>query len=518
MPIDAEILKTLQTVVPTRGCVEIRGQNLKGFWWSGFYDCNHFEKLAHDAVVIDQMSKGIYLTLNSTNPALLARRANRIETYGIKSSEMTSDKDITNWDYLPVDVDPKRPAGISSTDSELNAAREVAERVAAYLSEHRFEKPLIACSGNGYHLLYRIDLPRGEENDKVVKKILYALAAKFDTDSVGVDVSNNNPSRIFKLYGTSARKGENTPERPHRMSKIVTVPAPFNVVAADVLFDFISKHEGSTGKIEKKKSQKLKNPKDVTARHPELLKLVGKMVNDNLPFDAIQAACEKLNAAFPEPKPADVLIPEITKIYDFCIERSKELDKLPDYIVPVIDEETGAIVKLVIHYAKYAKFLHRKFNVVNFTGTLYIYDEANTVYKTNLNEIGTHVRDTYEEYNITERIVTVHREITEHLKNMGNEPEYPFDMGDGIILVQNCALRIADGKIEKLEHSPKIRKTTKLPVIYDPTADTAPVLAVLNQWVEDGDVCLLSQIPAQALYQMAKRVTLKRNYLLQAAQ
>src|SRR5581483_3191670 len=43
----------------------------------------------------------------------------------------------------------------------------------------------------------------------------------FDNDRVKLDRKVFNPSRICKLYGTLARKGDPTPERPHRLSRIV---------------------------------------------------------------------------------------------------------------------------------------------------------------------------------------------------------------------------------------------------------------------------------------------------------
>ena len=38
-----------------------------------------------------------------------------------------------------------------------------------------------------------------------------------------MDLTNYNPARIFKLYGTLAQKGRNTADRPHRMARIEKV-------------------------------------------------------------------------------------------------------------------------------------------------------------------------------------------------------------------------------------------------------------------------------------------------------
>ncbi|MEI7650230.1 MAG: phage/plasmid primase, P4 family, partial [Methanomicrobiales archaeon] len=44
-----------------------------------------------------------------------------------------------------------------------------------------------------------------------------------------------NAGRIWKLYGTLAKKGDHTPERPHRRSRIITVPGSLSVVTAEQL-------------------------------------------------------------------------------------------------------------------------------------------------------------------------------------------------------------------------------------------------------------------------------------------
>ncbi len=52
-----------------------------------------------------------------------------------------------------VDVDPKRPTGVSATDEESTAARNVAGAVRLYLLGIGWPEPLVAMTGNGYALL-----------------------------------------------------------------------------------------------------------------------------------------------------------------------------------------------------------------------------------------------------------------------------------------------------------------------------------------------------------------------------
>lgn len=444
----SEMMKTLSTIVPDRKCVELRIQNKKGNWMSGFYDAEHMEQLAVDALIVDQTYNptGSYVTLNSINPDLLARRKNRFETF-VKSGTLTDDDSIVNWDYLPIDIDPVRPAGISSTKEELALCEAKADEVVAYLTSIGFPLPMRACSGNGIHLLYRINLPRSTENDIVVKTILTYLDKTFSKEKVvGVDTANNNPSRIFKLYGTWARKGDNTEERPHRKSKITFVPDPFLVVEDSVLLGLFRAHPlpASSGK---KKGSKLKNPKDVTSRHPELLKVVGKEVNANVPDESIQTRCRELNAKFNEPKPLDVLTKEVADLIKFCKDRQAEIDKKPPYVVAVFDPETGELSHYVLDYVKYSDFLHSTFHVYNFQGSLYIYDSKQGVYKTHLNQIETHIRNTCKEHDVIGKLSSHEKELLVHLTSMGNVDDYPFIGTFGTIHVRNGSLNLSTGVV-----------------------------------------------------------------------
>lgn len=110
----------------------------------------------------DPAVHGIYVTLNEVNPALLARRANRIKMHLSRSDATTSDADITRRRWLPIDIDPVRPGGVSSTDIEHERALGKAKEIAAWLTDLGFPEPGRGDSGNGAHLLYRIDLPNDE--------------------------------------------------------------------------------------------------------------------------------------------------------------------------------------------------------------------------------------------------------------------------------------------------------------------------------------------------------------------
>lgn len=159
----------------------------------------------------------IYITLNK----LKAACGSRIQVdHFLTGANTTSDSDIDRREWLFIDFDPIRMTGVSSTKEEKTVAGKLASDVRTYLNGIGFPEPLGADSGNGYHLLYRIDLPNDEASNKLVSKCLKVLSLMFDNDQVKIDTVNANASRICKLYGTLAQKGANTEERPHRLSRI----------------------------------------------------------------------------------------------------------------------------------------------------------------------------------------------------------------------------------------------------------------------------------------------------------
>ena len=211
------------------------------FTHSGYF--NDFDALVRsvEPLDVDGSVHGIYVTLNEVNPALLSRRSNRIKMRLGKKDSTTSDADILRRRWLPIDIDPLRPSGVSSTDEEHGLALSKAEEVACWIAGLGFPEPIRADSGNGAHLLYHIDLPNDEAATALIKSCLATLDALFSDERVSVDTANFNAARIWKLYGTVSRKGDNTPERPHRRSRIISAPDLQQVVTVDQLRELASR-------------------------------------------------------------------------------------------------------------------------------------------------------------------------------------------------------------------------------------------------------------------------------------
>ena len=208
---------------------------------SGYFTDSTALSRCAEALDTDPAVHGIYITLNKVNPALLARRANRIKMHLSRSDATTGDADITRRRWLPIDIDPVRPGGVSSTDTEHDRALVKAEEIAGWLTALGFPVPVRGDSGNGAHLLYRIDLPNDEPSKNLVKQCLVTLDLLFSDPLVSVDSANYNAGRIWKLYGTMARKRDHTAGRPHRRSRMLSVPDSPGVVTAELLHTLASR-------------------------------------------------------------------------------------------------------------------------------------------------------------------------------------------------------------------------------------------------------------------------------------
>ena len=216
------IRDALSVLFNPKDVVELRA--LKGRKTVAGYFDDH-DALALAAERLDEERYQVYVTLNEVDPDLLARAANRIREY---PKSTTADNNIVRIRWLPVDFDPVRPSGVSSTEEEKEAAKARAREVRRHLRDKGWPDPVIGDSGNGYHLLYSIDLPKTQKSRDLVKDVLEALAFRFDDERVKVDTGVHNPARIWKLYGTVARKGDSVGDRPHRRSKIVKTPTEDN--------------------------------------------------------------------------------------------------------------------------------------------------------------------------------------------------------------------------------------------------------------------------------------------------
>ncbi|MGV1080772.1 MAG: DNA primase family protein [Candidatus Nanopelagicales bacterium] len=194
-----------------------------------------FAQLAGEASKLTTKARGVYFTLNPASP---------------DSGKPATDKDVLRRRWLLLDVDPVRPSETSATDAEHADALDRADQIKEYLGSRGWPAPITADSGNGAHLLYRVDLPNDAQARDLIKNCLIALASRFDDATVKVDTAVFNASRICRLYGTWARKGQDTPDRPHRVSGLVDVPKLVEAVPESALVELASEAPGRKARPE----------------------------------------------------------------------------------------------------------------------------------------------------------------------------------------------------------------------------------------------------------------------------
>lgn len=155
---------------------------------------------------------------------------------GLASKAKASD--ITRRRWLLFDVDPLKAEGcdkLSATDAEKEAALSAARMIHTELADRNWPAPVVIDSGNGWYLIYRIELPNDEDSRKLVRGVLYATAELVKDEPCSFDKSVHNADRLAKLPGSWARKGPDSDDRPHRPARIVSRPSVIESVTIEQL-------------------------------------------------------------------------------------------------------------------------------------------------------------------------------------------------------------------------------------------------------------------------------------------
>jgi hypothetical protein len=237
----AEIRAGLEILWTPGGVHEIRALKVRGrkMTAAGWFD--DLGKAAEAALKLDEIgAAGIYLTANPCDPALLARGNNRIIEW---AEQTTSDHEIGRRRLLPLDFDPQRRAGIPATEEEKQAADTLAQEAEEKLRARGWPYPLIMDSGNGCYRLFRIDLPNDKDTAELLRRVLVGIATLLGPQErdgepyAALDLTMFNAARIIRLPGTTNRKGDGAPDRPHRRA-VLCEPVdecPIDVVPLDLL-------------------------------------------------------------------------------------------------------------------------------------------------------------------------------------------------------------------------------------------------------------------------------------------
>jgi hypothetical protein len=234
--LQSDIIASIEFLHPGNSVFEIcafdrYGKPLAGWFRDKAQAVAEVQRISKDPTL-----KAIYITLNPCHDALLSR-SNQIKP--VKSR--TQDVDILNINHLYIDADAVRPSDTNSSDEEHELAISKIHDIKHDLSEQEWPEPLCGDSGNGGMLVYCIEpQPNTEETKKLIQTVLKALAERYDTPLVNIDQKVHNPARIAKLLGTMTRKGDPAPDRPQRLSRILSIPEKQELVTLKQLQKFTS--------------------------------------------------------------------------------------------------------------------------------------------------------------------------------------------------------------------------------------------------------------------------------------
>ena len=229
---ETEIRKAISLLKTENQLFEVRVIYNSKQMYSGYFKTADDLIKAFNKDIRDYANCNIYITLNSLNEACYSREQQNF-------FKKNANNDVVGYDWLFIDVDPKRPTGTSSSDDQVAAAKEIGNKVYSFMKNIGFYDPLFGFSGNGVHLLYRIKMKNSDENRELIKKCLNVLDMYFSDDEIQIDLKNFNPARCVSCT-------EHRHKRPHRMSMVIGDPEEIRINDAKYvkkLADMLPKEE-----------------------------------------------------------------------------------------------------------------------------------------------------------------------------------------------------------------------------------------------------------------------------------
>jgi putative DNA primase/helicase len=147
----------------------------------------------------------------------------------------TTDKrqDVASYVRFLVDIDRRNKkvdgVRVNATEEERASLRKTADEVTKWVSGILGAHPLVADSGNGFHLCWYLRpnaftdaIAPSDDNKITYKECLLAIKQRFDSEAVEIDASLSEPEQIIRLWGTWNRRDPETEGRPHRQSAIIS--------------------------------------------------------------------------------------------------------------------------------------------------------------------------------------------------------------------------------------------------------------------------------------------------------
>lgn len=201
----SEVLRTLSVLHPEHDVVEVRTK-----WESGTVMLGRTK--SHEAIAKWAEDCGgepnIFATINKL-PNMFEPPLNTVAADGVKNEFVMAIR------WLVVDVDSIRAdSSQPGTGEEIREATARAKRAMQFLYAYGFPQPVVAFSGNGWHLLYKTTLENSAETTWLMRDMTKILHGRFKTDP-----QSHGAGQVLRLYGARNPKGG-------RQTKIEYVPEP----------------------------------------------------------------------------------------------------------------------------------------------------------------------------------------------------------------------------------------------------------------------------------------------------
>jgi hypothetical protein len=192
-----EILKTLSVLHPDHDIVEVRTK-----WSSGSVMVGRTR--SHETIAEWASFCGgepsIFITINRLPAGMVESPLNGTAWDaggGVKNEYVSS----IRWLHVDVDAlreDSHRPA----SDAEIQEATGRGKGVIQFLYASGFPQPIVAFSGNGWHLLYRTSMENTPESAWLVHSLTKILHDRYKTDG-----QSHGAGQVLRLYGAINPKG-----------------------------------------------------------------------------------------------------------------------------------------------------------------------------------------------------------------------------------------------------------------------------------------------------------------------
>ena len=231
-----ELLDTFHMFRGDNGLMEVMAINMQNNKdnYSGIFDNDR--DILNGVIQFDKMPYNLYFRINE-----LMDSTRGLAQYNkmVKGAKTIQDSAIKFRRWLFLDFDPIRDGGVSdiaSSDDELSMAKKKTIEVRAFLTSIGFPQPIICCSANGYHALYRLNnVENTEETKETLKNAISRVSMQFTDENVDIDRKVFNAARLTKFYNSVSHKGSNTELRPHRKSSVLACPENISTVPFELI-------------------------------------------------------------------------------------------------------------------------------------------------------------------------------------------------------------------------------------------------------------------------------------------